>query len=125
MSHRVKPLGPMPEPPVIDEELAYAVAMTSQALGNPSRVRILARLWRGPTSVSELALEVGMEQSALSHQLRVLRQLGLVRVRRDGRSAVYSLMDDHVAVMLNEAIYHVEHVRLAGPGLARAGPDDE
>ena len=53
-----------------------------------------------------------MEQSAVSHQLRLLRHLDLVRTKRVGRTIVYSLRDDHVAIMLNEAIYHVEHVRL-------------
>ena len=53
-----------------------------------------------------------MEQSAVSHQLRLLRQLNLVRARRDGRAIIYSLRDEQVATMLNEAIYHVEHLRL-------------
>jgi ArsR family transcriptional regulator, nickel/cobalt-responsive transcriptional repressor len=53
-----------------------------------------------------------MEQSAVSHQLRLLRQLNLVLARRDGRAMIYSLRDEHVATMLNEAIYHVEHLRL-------------
>ena len=112
MSHRVKRPQPLPDPPSIDDDLAQAVAMTSQAFATPSRVRILGRLWQGPATVSLLAVDVGMEQSALSHQLRFLRHLRLVRARRDGRTTVYSLMDDHVAVMLNEAIYHVEHLRL-------------
>ena len=60
-----------------------------------------------------------MEQSAVSHQLRVLRHLGLVVGERRGRSVVYSLHDDHVAVLLDEAVYHVEHVRLGLAGRAR------
>ena len=111
MSHRVKRELP-PAPAAVDDELADAVAELSQAFATPSRVRILARLWRTPGSVSAIAQDVGMEQSAVSHQLRLLRHLDLVRSRRDGRTIVYSLRDDHVATMLNEAIYHVEHVRL-------------
>jgi DNA-binding transcriptional ArsR family regulator len=56
-----------------------------------------------------------MEQSAVSHQLRLLRTLGLVTRQRSGRSAVYSLYDDHVASLLDEAVYHAEHVRLGVP----------
>ena len=114
MSHRVKRPKPLPDPPPIDEDLAQAVAMTSQAFATASRVRILGRLWQSPATVSRLAVDVGMEQSAVSHQLRLLRHLRLVRGTRDGRTTVYSLLDDHVAVMLNEAIYHVEHLRLGG-----------
>jgi len=56
-----------------------------------------------------------MEQSAVSHQLRLLRHLGLVTSERQGRSIVYALHDAHVGVLLEEAIYHVEHVRLGLP----------
>jgi DNA-binding transcriptional ArsR family regulator len=53
-----------------------------------------------------------MEQSAVSHQLRLLRNLGLVTGTRHGRSIVYSLYDNHVAQLLDEAVYHIEHLRL-------------
>ena len=53
-----------------------------------------------------------MEQSAVSHQLRVLRHLGLVVGERSGRHTIYALHDDHVGVLLEEAVYHIEHVRL-------------
>ena len=83
-----------------------------QALAAPSRLRILGRLRAGPCSVGELAEAVGMEQSAVSHQLRVLRHLRLVVGDRQGRRVVYALHDSHVAVLLDEATYHIEHVRL-------------
>jgi DNA-binding transcriptional ArsR family regulator len=54
-----------------------------------------------------------MEQSAVSHQLRLLRHLSLVRSHRDGRKVVYALHDSHVGDLLEQAIYHVEHLRLA------------
>ena len=87
-----------------------------QALAAPSRVRILGRLSAGGCSVNDLADAVGMEPSAVSHQLRLLRHLGLVVGHRDGRRVVYDLYDDHVGEMLEQAISHVEHVRagLAG-----------
>ena len=82
-----------------------------QALSAPSRVLILGRLRESPCSVGELAEAVGMEQSAVSHQLRVLRHLRLVRGERAGRRTVYALHDSHVGVLLDEAVYHVEHLR--------------
>ena len=83
-----------------------------QALATPSRVRILARLREGACTVNELALAVGMQASAVSHQLRVLRHLGLVVGERSGRSVVYTLHDSHVADLLDQAVFHVEHLRL-------------
>jgi DNA-binding transcriptional ArsR family regulator len=100
----------------LDETFASAVADTMQALATPSRVRILGRLLAAPASVGELAKAVAMEPSAVSHQLRVLRHLGFVVGRRDGRQVVYDLHDDHVAHLLDEAISHVEHVQLGIAG---------
>lgn len=88
------------------------VAATLQALATPSRLRILARLQEGPCSVGDLAEAVEMEPSACSHQLRLLRNLGLVTGERRGRSIVYALYDHHVAQLLDQALYHVEHLRL-------------
>ncbi|MER7698024.1 metalloregulator ArsR/SmtB family transcription factor [Streptomyces sp. NPDC096095] len=97
------------------------VAATLQALATPSRLHILARLQEGPCSVGDLADAVGMEASACSHQLRLLRNLGLVTGERHGRSIIYALYDDHVAELLDQALYHVEHLRLgARDGLAAA-----
>jgi DNA-binding transcriptional ArsR family regulator len=96
----------------LDGETARVVAETMQALSTPSRVRILSRLGAGACSVGELAREVEMEQSAVSQQLRVLRHLGLVVGERQGKSIVYALHDDHVGVLLAEAVAHAEHVRL-------------
>jgi DNA-binding transcriptional ArsR family regulator len=91
---------------------AAKVAATLQALATPSRLLILTRLRHGACPVGELAEEVGMAQSAVSHQLRLLRALGLVTGARHGRQIVYSLYDNHVAMLLDEAVYHIEHLRL-------------
>lgn len=99
----------------LDLAAAKSVATTLQALATPSRLLILGRLREGPTTVGELAQAVGMEQSAVSHQLRLLRNLGLVEGERRGRSISYALYDNHVAQLLDEAIYHAEHLRLAAP----------
>lgn len=96
----------------LDAESAAHVATTLQALATPSRLLILTELRQGPRAVTELAEAVGMEQSAVSHQLRLLRNLSLVTGTRRGRSIVYSLYDNHVAQLLDEAIYHSEHLRL-------------
>ncbi len=96
----------------LDAATACEVAETMHALATASRVRILGRLRESPCSVGELAAAVGMEQSAVSHQLRVLRHLGLVIGERRGRSVVYALHDSHVADLLDQAVFHVEHVRL-------------
>ncbi|MCY0933959.1 ArsR/SmtB family transcription factor [Streptomyces sp. H34-S4] len=88
------------------------VAATLQALATPSRLRILARLQEGPCAVGDLAEAVDMEASACSHQLRLLRNLGLVTGERRGRSIVYALYDHHVAELLDQALFHVEHLRL-------------
>jgi DNA-binding transcriptional ArsR family regulator len=97
---------------LLDAGSAAHVATTLQALATPSRLLILTTLRQGPRPVSELADAVGMEHSAVSHQLRLLRNLGLVTGVRTGRSIVYSLYDNHVAQLLDEAIYHSEHLRL-------------
>ena len=99
----------------VDRETARQVAEAMQALATPSRVRILARLKEAPCSVGELAEAVGMEQSAVSHQLRLLRHLDLVVGERSGRHTIYALHDSHVGVLLEEAVYHVEHLRLGLP----------
>lgn len=108
MGHGVE--GRTTPPAHLDADSAASVAATLQALATPSRLRILTRLRHGACSVSDLADAVDMEQSALSHQLRLLRALGLVTGTRKGRAVVYSLYDNHVAMLLDEAVYHVEHV---------------
>lgn len=81
-------------------------------LATPSRVQILGRLRQGPCSVGELAESVGMEASAVSHQLRSLRQLSFVIGDRRGKQIIYALHDSHVAELLDQAIFHVQHLTL-------------
>jgi ArsR family transcriptional regulator, nickel/cobalt-responsive transcriptional repressor len=107
----------------LDGAFARVVAETMQALATASRVRILGQLHAGPRAVGELADAVGMEPSAVSHQLRLLRHLGLVAGRRDGRRVLYELHDEHVGQMLEQAISHVEHLRIADRRAARPGAE--
>jgi DNA-binding transcriptional ArsR family regulator len=96
----------------MDTATAKSVATTLQALATPSRLLILATLQEGPATVGDLATSIGMEQSAVSHQLRLLRNLSLVEGQRQGRHIHYSLYDDHVAELIEQAVYHAEHLRL-------------
>lgn len=96
----------------LDPAFAERVAETMQALATASRVRILGRLHAGPCSVNELAAGIGMEASAVSHQLRLLRHMGLISGERDGRRVVYALHDDHVGELLEQAVSHTEHLAL-------------
>jgi DNA-binding transcriptional ArsR family regulator len=93
----------------VDERVAGLMG----ALSGPTRVRVLfALLEEGELAAGELAKAVGMSESATSHQLKVLRDLGLVSRRREGQRAFYSLADSHLGVLLREALYHVDHARL-------------
>jgi len=112
MGHGTDPAGNATARERLDAVGAAEVAATLQALATPSRLRILARLQEGPCPVGDLAEAVGLEASACSHQLRLLRHLGLVTGERHGRSVVYALHDNHVAELLDQALHHVEHLRL-------------
>jgi len=107
-----QPADSQAPPAELDAASAASVAQTMQALATPSRLLILSRLRREPCAVTQLAADIGMEPSAVSHQLRMLRHLGLVEGTRHGKTTVYALYDDHVAMLLDEAVYHSEHLRL-------------
>ncbi len=92
-----------------DTEAASDLAALFGALGDPTRVRLLAALAAGPLCVCDLAAVLGMTQSAVSHQLRLLRALGLVRARREGKLVWYTLDDDHVRVLLAVGAEHIGH----------------
>jgi ArsR family transcriptional regulator len=82
------------------------------ALADPTRLRIVEALAGGALSVGSLAAAVGLSHSAVSHQLQLLRHLGLVRARREGRAVYYALDDDHVLMLFRQGLDHVAH----GPG---------
>ncbi|MGW5366514.1 ArsR/SmtB family transcription factor [Actinopolymorpha pittospori] len=98
----------------LDTAGAGAIAAALQVLATPSRLLILARLRRGDCTVVELARAVRMERSAVSHQLRLLRIHGLVSNARYGRSVRYRLCDHHVARLLDDAVEHLDHLRVDG-----------
>lgn len=90
------------------EELSHLTALFA-ALGDPTRLRIVSALAAHELCVCDIAAAIGMTESAVSHQLKQLRKLGLVRHRRDGRLALYALDDEHVTGIYRQAIEHVAH----------------
>ncbi len=93
----------------LTELKAIQLAELFSALSDASRVRLISLLMEGEISVSTLAEELKMTESAVSHQLRGLRQMHLVRARKDGRQVFYSLDDDHVSKLFSMGLDHVEH----------------
>lgn len=93
----------------LDGSMAARLAETFRALSDPTRVRIVSLLADAELCVCDLATALDLSQSAVSHQLRTLRDLSLVRRRRDGRHAFYSLDDEHVADLYRRGLEHVAH----------------
>lgn len=90
-----------------DEELLFDVADLFKAFSDTTRIKILFALMGGPLSVTGITEAIGCTQSAVSHQLRTLKQARLVKAARDGKNVIYSLSDDHVFTMLAQGITHV------------------
>jgi ArsR family transcriptional regulator, nickel/cobalt-responsive transcriptional repressor len=102
----------------LPDVIAERIADTMFALSTPSRLRILLCLRSGPQTVSEIVAAVGMEQSAVSHQLRVLRDHAVVSMRRFGRTRQYALRDEYVAAMIDDALAHVRSLERPARGAA-------
>lgn len=101
--------SPLPITGVLDEQTAAHLAEIFRALSDPSRVRIIAALERGELNVGALAAAVGISESGVSHHLRGLRQMRLVRARKEGRQVYYSLDDEHIAELFRRGLDHVLH----------------
>lgn len=95
--------------PVLDEHTAAHVAELFGAFGDTTRVRILSVLTEREMNVGSLAATVNVSQSAVSHHLRGLRQLKLVRARRDGREVYYRVDDEHIIALFQQGVRHVQH----------------
>lgn len=98
-----------PDPRALDDATAAQVAELFRAFSDPSRVRLIAALAEGELNVGALAEIAGVSESAVSHHLRGLRQMRLVRARKDGRQVYYALDDDHVAALFRQGLDHVQH----------------
>lgn len=90
-----------------DEELLYDLADLFKVFADTTRIKILYALMGQDLSVGDIAEVVGVSQSAVSHQLRSLKQAHLVKFQREGKQVVYSLSDDHVYTMLSQGLTHV------------------
>ncbi|WP_338753461.1 metalloregulator ArsR/SmtB family transcription factor [Bacillus sp. FJAT-52991] len=93
----------------LDEETLFIVSQTFKALSDPTRLRILHLLFTGEHSVNEIAENLSLLQSTVSHQLRFLKNLRLVKYRREGTTLYYSHDDEHVIDLLCQAIEHAKH----------------
>ena len=93
---------------VLDEDALFEMAELFKVFGDSTRIKILCCLFDGEMFVQELADRVGASQSAISHQLRLLKQAKLVNCRRAGRQAYYALADDHVKTIIGMAKEHIE-----------------
>lgn len=93
----------------LNELKAIKLAELFSALSDASRIRLIALLMDGEMSVRALAEGVGMTESAVSHQLRGLRQMHLVRARKSGRQVFYSIDDNHVSRLFALGLDHVQH----------------
>ena len=90
------------------DETLYDLAELFKIFGDSTRVKILYALLESELCVCDIADLLGMTQSAISHQLRVLRSSKLVKFRRDGKTLYYSLADEHVCRILNQGMEHIE-----------------
>ncbi|SHN68316.1 transcriptional regulator, ArsR family [Fervidobacterium gondwanense DSM 13020] len=92
-----------------NEELLRHVAEFFNVLSDETRLKIINSLMDDEKTVSEIVLTVGISQSAVSHQLRLLRQFGIVKYRKVGKYVYYSIDDEHVEKVINQAFEHIEH----------------
>lgn len=93
----------------LDEETLFIVSQTFKALSEPTRIRILHLLFTGEHSVNDIADTLDLLQSTVSHQLRFLKNLRLVKFRREGTTVYYSCDDEHVMDILKQTIEHARH----------------
>lgn len=93
---------------IMDEEIVYDLADLFKVFSDSTRIRILVALFDGELCVGDIARQLEMSQTAISHQLRVLKQNHLIKYRRQGKSMFYSLADEHVKTIINCATEHVE-----------------
>lgn len=95
--------GQMPK-----DEVLYDLAELFKVFGDSTRIKILYALFEAELCVCDIAQLLGVTQTAVSHQLRVLKNNKLVKFRREGKNIFYSLADDHVRSIINQGIEHVE-----------------
>lgn len=93
----------------LSQETMVELSKIFKALGDPTRLKIIHSLSKEELCVCDIAELLEMNQSAISHQLRVLRNLRLVKYRKEGKSAIYSLDDNHVLQLFKQGLEHINH----------------
>ena len=99
--------GVVPVRTVPEKETLDAIAELFKGFADPTRVHILSLLAQEELCVTDISEKVALSQSAISHQLRILKQMQLIKFRRDGKNILYSLADDHVKTILQMCLEHV------------------
>lgn len=94
-----------------DENLLLNLAELYKIFGDSTRIKIMFVLLEREMAVNEIATALGMTQSAVSHQLRLLKANGLIKFRREGKSLIYSLADEHVSQILKLGLEHIEELK--------------
>ena len=92
---------------MLEEELLYDLAELYKIFGDSTRIRILYALFEKEMCVNLIAEELGMTMSAISHQLRILKQARLVKYRKEGKAVFYALSDDHVKSIIAMGMEHI------------------
>lgn len=92
---------------ILDKQIQERIAELFKGFADVTRVQILSLLVDGEMCVNDIAQAVALSQSAISHQLRILKQMHLIKYRRDGKNILYSLADDHVLTILQMGLEHV------------------
>ena len=95
----------------LENDFIHDVADFFKVFGDSTRVKLLQKLLQSELCVGDLAESLEMTQSAVSHQLRVLRQNGLVKYRKEGKTVFYTLDDDHIKEVLEQGMHHIRHKR--------------
>ena len=89
------------------EELLYDLAELFKVFGDSTRIKILYVLYESEVTVGDIAEKLNMTVSAISHQLKILKQAKLAKYRKSGKNVIYSLADDHVRTMLGQGMDHI------------------
>lgn len=95
-------------PHILDEEQLFRMSELFKAFADSTRIKILYLLFAEEHCVGDIAADVGVSQSAISHQLKLLKQMRLVRSRREGKTIYYGLADEHVKTIIDMAKEHLE-----------------
>ncbi len=96
-------------PQILEKAVLEEIAELFKGFCDPTRVHILSLLQQRECCVNQIAEAVELSQSAISHQLRLLKQMHLIKFRREGKNILYSLADDHVRTILEMGLEHVMH----------------